>query len=244
MNLVEEMKDLCYRLRILEKEYEPKIDELENKLQGVNDHYNKLKGKKPNLWLQGMVITVFTPFAVFFAAIAIMKEPNTDSVIPLVIISAFACVILLILNFIRAKTSYAARKKRAEDWWECTGKPAVLTLNKRIDEIAREGGEFLGQNSLVNEIPKYYLTIEHCFAIYEILLQRRAISLEEAFSVYSSDLSAAHQRWMDKYEENKRWEEFSERQAELQRTLEQTNQELAYGELMLDEIRIRNKYGD
>ncbi len=238
------MEDLCWRLRIAEKDFYPKINALSEKIEDTNRYYNKLKGKSPNLWLQGMLIGVLTPIAVIFAEIAIIKEPKPGIGVFIAVTTSVITVALIILNIIRAKAFYAVRKKRADDWWERTGKPSVLTLKKSIDEIAAETADFLGENPLLYEIPQYLRTMEHCFAIYEILLQRRAVSLEEAFSVYSSDLSAEHRRWMEKYEENKRWEEFSERQAEMQRTLEQTKNELAYADLMLDEIRIGQKYGD
>lgn len=245
MNLLDTLKDLCFRLYKIETEYQPKIDALVNEINALNANYNKMKGKEPNLWLQGTVIVTIAFSILFVAGLLLFAlSPDTASPAGFLIFCVILCVALLIFNAIRAKSAYAVRKKRAENWWESTGKPDALILKRNMDDITEEGRDFLRQNPLVDQIPECYLTEEHCLGIHKILLQRRAVSLEEAISVYDDVRHAEHERWMEKHENDRRWEEFSERQAQMQRTLEQTERDLAYSELMLDEIRIRQKYGD
>ncbi len=243
MNLLEAIKDLCYRMHVVETKYNVKINLLRDEIEKENSHYNKLKGKEPNLWFQGLILLFMVPFCLCFG-VYLFNDGEVNNSAVFVTIMAIVTVAAIILNAVRAKAAYAVRKKRAETWWEKEGKNAVMVYGKIVDETIEEGNKYLIENPLVYEIPESYRTEDDCYALYKIILQRRAFSIEEALSVYADDINAAHQRWMDKYEENKRWEELSERQAELQRTLEQTNQELAYSELMLDEIRIRHKYGD
>lgn len=160
------------------------------------------------------------------------------------ILMGIITVATILFNIIRAKASYTLRKKSAESWWEAEGKEAVILLRQALDRIIDKGNSYLSENPLLYEIPESYRTEDDCYALYKIILQRRAFSIEEALSVYADDITAQHQRWLEKYEADKRWEEFSERQEEMQRTLEQTRQELAFADYLIDDIRIHQKYGD
>lgn len=157
---------------------------------------------------------------------------------------AIPTIVLIILNIIRAKAAYAVRKKRASKWWETTGKAEVLMLKSRIEEISDEARDFVWQNPVIDEIPEDLRTEEDCLLIYKILLQRKAVSLEEAISVFFDIRSEERRREREKEEADRRWEEYTERQDRMQKTLERTERDIAFTGLMIDEMRIRQKYGD
>lgn len=246
MTLLEAIKDLCYRLYTYESEYEPKIDALYSELERTNKTYNRLKGKEPNLWLQSITIFFVVPTVVILFCTQILKADSTSvsDRIMVALAMAIPTIVLIILNIIRAKAAYAVRKKRASKWWETTGKAEVLMLKSRIEEISDEARDFVWQNPVIDEIPEDLRTEEDCLLIYKILLQRKAVSLEEAISVFFDIRSEERRREREKEEADRRWEEYTERQDRMQKTLERTERDIAFTGLMIDEMRIRQKYGD
>ena len=237
VTLEEQLLDLVARLHVAENDLCPQLDDAEIKLEKVNKRYKRLKGREPNLWFQSFIVALSV--SLIFALIM----QNTLRGKPSKIIVAALCVsavVGVILNILRAKAVYSIRRKRADAWWNDTGKEAALTINNAIANMRQSMYEYVAENPLLAQIPEHWWSEYDCKALYSLVLQHRASSLAEAIALYESILENARRR----EQEIERHYRECEAQAEMQRRLDQAERDRSAALFALEDIRYHIKHGD
>ena len=216
MDLMGLLDDLLGRLRDVEDNYVPRINLMRNNIEELDSCYIKMK-KRKSFWLFFIVIlivwyltSVLVPFIFkdrlpklpFLGIVksfydTVIPGNKLDLTVPENIwnaISVPVMLLLIIINSIRIPIINLTRKKRAKDWWESDGKLRGLELTRSIEELSAEALNILRQNPLYERFPNCWRNINDCRRIANIVLQRRAFSLEEAFSVYDDILDQEYEK--------------------------------------------------
>lgn len=233
MSLLDLLGDLLSRFYKVDKENAAQINTLKAQIHAVNNYYENLKGKKPNLVIQGIILWFVCPiFAViiylilhsFFKNNPLFDEISS-AIAPMFVI---VTVIIIIINCIRGSAKYSSKKKRADEWWDKVGKNQVVSINNSINSIQSESTALLTANPLYWQIPDFWRNVNDVCGLYEIVLQRRAVSLEEAISVYYGvkDAQYQHEEIIDAIREAKEANERAyEETAQLREELEEKRRE-------------------
>ena len=241
MNLQEQLLDLTARMHVAENDLCPQLEDAQAKLQEVNRRYNKIRGKEPNLWLRSFIVALIIPMIFAYVMQNVLYGKPSALIIGSIIATSAVGVIM---NIILSKGVYAMRKKHADSWWNETGKGVALTISNAISNMRQSMYEYVAENPLLEQIPQDWWSESDCAALYKIILQRRAITLEEAFSVYSDMIEAELQREIDREERRRAIAAITERQEELQRSLDRAERDRVFTNMALDDIRFHIKYGD
>lgn len=168
------------------------IRSYEAQLQQLSNAYQNAIGKKPNLLFQSIIIFLAGGFL-----IGLFFKRNSATVIGSVVL-----ILAVILNCVRARVRYSRKNKLADNWWEATGKPQALELNKAVNSAKNEinvKAANMRNNPLYVEIPEFWRNYGDFSKIYNLVLKYN-VSLHEAVYMYMQLENARERR-----EEEREW---------------------------------------
>lgn len=120
-----------------------------------------------------------------------------------------------ILNFIRSQIKYKKQIKKADEWWEQTGRKQIVELNSSIGNIRNNVCSLLSVNSLYKQLESTdFCNSRDCYQMYLISVSYQFDSFEDVLSFF----------YKEKIKEMER-EETEQRHQEILDALEEANAE-------------------
>lgn len=258
MTISELLNDLTARFLEVEKNHYPKIKSLKGQINSINSNYEIMK-EKHGVIIQNIVL-ILIPIVFICIFPDILKNNQeffeeirnnfisfTLALILAVIIFVFP-IIAPILNFFRSRLKYKRQLKKADEWWEQTGKKQIVELNNSINNINGQAYDFLNINPLYERLKNTeFCNSEDCYEMYLIAKSYQYNSFEEVLSFFYQEKIKEYER--EEADRKHREileaiEEATEESVRLRKEMESQGRRADFDrsilELQLSEIRHRN----
>lgn len=192
MTLSELLNDLTARFLEVEKNHYAQIANLKAQMNAVNSNYEIMK-KKHSVIIQNIIL-VLAPiaFMYIFPYIAAKNQAFFQELFSKHLAMRFAviatCVSPIaapILNYIRSKIKHKKQIRKAEKWWEQTGKNKIVELNNTINSIKEQAYNLLNANPLYECLKNTdFCNSSDCYEMYLIAKSYQYNSIEEVLSFF------------------------------------------------------------
>lgn len=145
----------------------------------------------------------------------------------MLIIGWFMILLLVagpILNFIRSNIKYKKQVKKADEWWENTGRHKIVELNHSIHSISAQADKLLNANPLYQQIKSIdtgSCNSKDCYMMYQIANSYRLNSFEDVISIYCEKKIREYEREEAEYRHQQILDALEEANAESVRLREE-----------------------
>ena len=183
----------------------------QNKINGLDEEYRRIKGYPARKGLQSGIVFLVTLCCVGLI-VNYLPEQAVKS------FGSFFLLIIpiaIILNLVRIIVTEKNRKLRADSWWDKTAQPQVAELNSEIKRYSETISAVVAENPVLSRMPAGMRT---CDILYDLMM------IVERGKAHT--LSAAMDVWFSKQENRRYREEVLENMERIQ-----SNQHELHGEL-------------